>query len=113
MERFFETTICANSWAEPAVYNENSTKPEVYICSYSFWPASEISIVHAHIVAFCSEVERELGMLFSKAGKWSSSTGSQSKQSRSGTKFQMLVEDVREGVLVGFSSHFLSFPPHT
>ncbi|OWM89516.1 hypothetical protein CDL15_Pgr024264 [Punica granatum] len=47
-----------------------------------------------------SEVERELGMLFSKARKWSSGTGNQNKQSRSGTKFQMLVEDIREGVLV-------------
>ncbi|KAK4797404.1 hypothetical protein SAY86_029730 [Trapa natans] len=47
-----------------------------------------------------SEVERELGMLFPKAGKRSSSAGNKSKQSRSGTKFQMLVEDVREGVLV-------------
>ncbi|PKI75496.1 hypothetical protein CRG98_004166 [Punica granatum] len=46
------------------------------------------------------EVERELGMLFSKARKWSSGTGNQNKQSRSGTKFQMLVEDIREGVLV-------------
>ncbi|KAL3751575.1 hypothetical protein ACJRO7_012414 [Eucalyptus globulus] len=47
-----------------------------------------------------SEVEKELGLLFSKAGKWSPSSGSQSKQSRSGTKFQMLVEDIRDGVLV-------------
>ncbi|KAI4379225.1 hypothetical protein MLD38_005549 [Melastoma candidum] len=46
-----------------------------------------------------SEVEKELGMLFSKAGKWS--TSGQPKQSRGGgTKFQMLVEDIREGVLV-------------
>ncbi|KAL0327151.1 UNVERIFIED_CONTAM: hypothetical protein Sangu_1793100 [Sesamum angustifolium] len=43
-----------------------------------------------------SEVERELGLLFSKGGKW----GNQSKQSGTSTKFQMLVEDVREGVLV-------------
>ncbi|KAJ0094567.1 hypothetical protein Patl1_16785 [Pistacia atlantica] len=47
-----------------------------------------------------SEVERELGLLFSKGGKWRSQIGNQSKQSRGGTKFQMLVEDVREGVLV-------------
>ncbi|KAJ6312152.1 hypothetical protein OIU76_012029 [Salix suchowensis] len=47
-----------------------------------------------------SEVEKELGLLFSKGGKWRSEIGSQAKQSRRGTKFQMLVEDVREGVLV-------------
>ncbi|XP_051148761.1 uncharacterized protein LOC127263666 [Andrographis paniculata] len=43
-----------------------------------------------------SEVERELGILFSKGGKWRN----QSKQSGPSNKFQMLVEDVREGVLV-------------
>lgn len=47
-----------------------------------------------------SEVERELGLLFSKGGKWRSERGNQAKQSRTGTKFQMLVEDIREGVLV-------------
>ncbi|XP_030550983.1 uncharacterized protein LOC115755646 [Rhodamnia argentea] len=47
-----------------------------------------------------SEVEKELGLLFSKAGKLSSSSGSQPKQSRSRTKFQMVVEDIRDGVLV-------------
>ncbi|KAK6116448.1 hypothetical protein DH2020_049910 [Rehmannia glutinosa] len=43
-----------------------------------------------------SEVEKELGLLFSKGGK----RRNQSKQPRTGTKFQMLVEDVRDGVLV-------------
>ncbi|KAJ1380699.1 hypothetical protein SESBI_45780 [Sesbania bispinosa] len=47
-----------------------------------------------------SEVERELGLLFSKGGNWRSGIGNQSKQTRGGTKFQMLVEDVTEGVLV-------------
>ncbi|XP_022725227.1 uncharacterized protein LOC111281803 [Durio zibethinus] len=47
-----------------------------------------------------SEVERELGLLFSKGAKWSSGIGNKTKQPRSGFKFQMLVEDVREGVLV-------------
>ncbi|XP_047330887.1 uncharacterized protein LOC124934404 [Impatiens glandulifera] len=44
-----------------------------------------------------SEVERELGLLFSKGGELRSG-----KQSRAGgrTDFQMLVEDVTEGVLV-------------
>ncbi|KAK2636148.1 hypothetical protein Ddye_030940 [Dipteronia dyeriana] len=47
-----------------------------------------------------SEVEKELGLLFSKGGKRRSEIGNQAKQSRNGTKFQMLVEDIREGVLV-------------
>lgn len=47
-----------------------------------------------------SEVERELGLLFSKGRKLSSEFGNQTKQSRSGKKFQMVVEDVREGILV-------------
>ncbi|KAF2290116.1 hypothetical protein GH714_002678 [Hevea brasiliensis] len=47
-----------------------------------------------------SEVERELGLLFSKGGKWRSGRGNQAKQSRTGAKFRMLVEDIQEGVLV-------------
>ncbi|XP_062216689.1 uncharacterized protein LOC133916843 [Phragmites australis] len=43
-----------------------------------------------------SEVERELGMLFSKGR--GSGVGTKSKYS--GSKFNMLVEDIREGVLV-------------
>ncbi|KAG8097004.1 hypothetical protein GUJ93_ZPchr0013g34165 [Zizania palustris] len=43
-----------------------------------------------------SEVERELGMLFSKGG--GSGVGTKSKYS--GSKFNMLVEDIREGILV-------------
>ncbi|KAF9608810.1 hypothetical protein IFM89_011848 [Coptis chinensis] len=46
-----------------------------------------------------SEVERELGQLFSKGGKRRPEFGNKTKQSRSGTEFRMLVEDVREGVL--------------
>ncbi|XP_026386304.1 uncharacterized protein LOC113281712 [Papaver somniferum] len=45
-----------------------------------------------------SEVEKELGLLFSKQGK--SRTENKTKQSRNGTNFRMVVEDVREGVLV-------------
>ncbi|KAK1314393.1 hypothetical protein QJS10_CPA06g00427 [Acorus calamus] len=47
-----------------------------------------------------SEVEKELGLLFSKGGKRKTEIGNKSKQSRTTTKFQMLVEDIREGVLV-------------
>ncbi|KAK9090739.1 hypothetical protein Sjap_023916 [Stephania japonica] len=46
-----------------------------------------------------SEVERELGLLFPKGGNWRPEFGKK-KQLRSGTKFRMVVEDVREGVLV-------------
>jgi hypothetical protein len=44
---------------------------------------------------FCSEVEREFGKLFSKGG--GSGIGNKSKYS--GSKFDMLVEDIRDGVL--------------
>ncbi|XP_050203330.1 uncharacterized protein LOC126653472 [Mercurialis annua] len=48
-----------------------------------------------------SEVERELGVLFSKGGKWRPERQNHAKQSRSSPdKFQMMVEDIREGVLV-------------
>lgn len=47
-------------------------------------------------IIFRSEVERELGMLFSKGG--GSGVGTKSKYS--GSKFNMVVEDIREGVLV-------------
>ncbi|KAF4396773.1 hypothetical protein F8388_004741 [Cannabis sativa] len=47
-----------------------------------------------------SEVEKELGMLFSKGGKLRSGIGNQTEKSESRSKFQMLVEDVREGLLV-------------
>ncbi|RWW04030.1 hypothetical protein GW17_00032768 [Ensete ventricosum] len=49
-----------------------------------------------------SEVERELGLLFSKGGKRGSEVSTKAKQS-TGTKFHMLVEDIREGVLVNDS----------
>lgn len=45
--------------------------------------------------------------MFSKGQKWRSEIGNRSKQSRGGTKFQMLVEDVREGVLVSFALYQL------
>ncbi|CAN1794240.1 hypothetical protein LINPERHAP1_LOCUS20241 [Linum perenne] len=48
----------------------------------------------------CSEVESELGMLFSKGGKRRPDMTNQAKKPKAGTKFQMLVEDIREGVLL-------------
>ncbi|XP_058082796.1 uncharacterized protein LOC131230813 [Magnolia sinica] len=51
-----------------------------------------------------SEVERELGLLFSKGGKWRSEIGNTAKP-RTSTKFHMLVEDIREGVLVFEDEH--------
>lgn len=47
-----------------------------------------------------SEVERELGLLFSKGGKRGLGIGNMAKQSRAGANFNMFVEDIREGVLV-------------
>ncbi|GLJ51128.1 hypothetical protein SUGI_1088380 [Cryptomeria japonica] len=47
-----------------------------------------------------SEVERELGILFPKQGNKRTEIGSQLKKSDGDTRFRMLVEDVREGVLV-------------
>ncbi|ONK75417.1 uncharacterized protein A4U43_C03F16630 [Asparagus officinalis] len=47
-----------------------------------------------------SEVERELGLLFSKGRNRGLGMGSKAKQSRTGTSFNMFVEDIREGVLV-------------
>ncbi|KAH9295304.1 hypothetical protein KI387_038892, partial [Taxus chinensis] len=46
------------------------------------------------------EVERELGLLFPKQGKKRTEIGTQMKESDGNTRFRMLVEDVREGVLV-------------
>ncbi|KAH9606980.1 hypothetical protein KSS87_013755 [Heliosperma pusillum] len=47
-----------------------------------------------------SEVETELGLLFSKGREQGSDFGNQPKQSQSGEDFQMVIEDVREGILV-------------
>ncbi|XP_008777622.1 uncharacterized protein LOC103697527 isoform X1 [Phoenix dactylifera] len=47
-----------------------------------------------------SEVERELDLLFSKGRKRGSAIGNKATYSSVGTKFHMLVEDIREGVLV-------------
>lgn len=67
----------------------------------------------AKLSIFFREVERELGLLFSKGGTWRSEIGNKSKQSRSGTNFRMLVEDVREGVLVSiFLLYCLFGYPH-
>ena len=49
-----------------------------------------------------SEVEKELGLLFSKR------IINQKKQSRPETKFDMLVEDIRDGVLVSILNEITS-----
>ncbi|XP_056165750.1 uncharacterized protein LOC115672124 [Syzygium oleosum] len=91
LHQSFETSsydvLEANPWRDPS-------KP-VYVLTHG-----ENQLCTMKTRRDRSEVEKELGLLFSKAGKWSSSSGSQSKQPRSGTKFQMLVEDIRDGVLV-------------
>ncbi|XP_022973304.1 uncharacterized protein LOC111471864 [Cucurbita maxima] len=75
----------ANPWRE-------SSKP-VYVLTHN-----ENQICTMKTRRNRSEVENELGLLFSKGGKWRSEN--QKKQSKTGIKFQMLVEDIREGVLV-------------
>ncbi|KAJ6835477.1 uncharacterized protein M6B38_331950 [Iris pallida] len=52
-----------------------------------------------------SEVERELGLLFSKGGRRGLGIGNKAKQSGSSTNFNMFVEDIREGVLVFEDEH--------
>ncbi|XP_068638792.1 uncharacterized protein [Aristolochia californica] len=47
-----------------------------------------------------SEVEKELRLLFPKGEKQRSEAGSMARQSRDSTEFWMVVEDIREGVLV-------------
>lgn len=47
-----------------------------------------------------SEVERELGLLFTRRTKWDQKVDNKVKHVRTGTKFNMLVEDIRDGVLV-------------
>lgn len=73
----------ANPWRE-------SSKP-VYVLTHN-----ENQICTMKTRRNRSEVERELGLLFSKGGK--RRPENQKKQSK--TEFQMLVEDIREGVLV-------------
>lgn len=71
----------------------------IKIHSFNFsW--AEAIVKKANLSIFFSEVERELGLLFSKGGTWRSEIGSKSRQSRGGTNFRMVVEDVQEGVLV-------------
>lgn len=56
-----------------------------------------------NVCCICSEVERELGLLFSKGGKRGLGIGSKAKQPRAETSFNMFVEDIRDGVLVSIN----------
>ncbi|XP_061369702.1 uncharacterized protein LOC133312507 isoform X1 [Gastrolobium bilobum] len=84
---FFSSVLDANPWREDSKPVYVLTQKENQLCTMK----TRRSI---------SEVERELGLLFSKGGNWRSGIGNQTKQARGGTKFPMLVEDIREGVLV-------------
>ena len=67
----------------------------VFFCQVIF------GIFRAWLYFLCnSEVERELGLLFSKGSNRRAAIENQSKQARGGTKFPMQVEDIRDGVLV-------------
>ncbi|GMJ08228.1 hypothetical protein like AT1G13990 [Hibiscus trionum] len=85
----------ANPWRDPS-------KP-VYVLTHK-----ENQLCTMKTRRNLSEVETELGLLFSKGAKRSSRRGSKTEQPRSGTKFDMLVEDVREGVLVSVDLFFSS-----
>ncbi|KAG0470203.1 hypothetical protein HPP92_016279 [Vanilla planifolia] len=47
-----------------------------------------------------SEVERELELLFSRRAKWQGKVDNKAKNASSSSKFNMFVEDIRDGVLV-------------
>nr|XP_016478972.1 PREDICTED: uncharacterized protein LOC107800327 [Nicotiana tabacum] len=81
--RSFTTVLEANPWRETPKPVYVLTQRENQLCTMKTRKNQ-------------SEVERELGMLFSKGGKWKN----RAKQPEADTRFQMLVEDIREGVLV-------------
>lgn len=95
LARDFKICLCSDSPRKPTMYNENSKKPQVT------WVSISTSCISVWILALdfictysgCSEVEKELGLLLGKRRN-------QSKKAETSNKFQMLVEDVREGVLV-------------
>ncbi|KAF3774173.1 hypothetical protein EJ110_NYTH53729 [Nymphaea thermarum] len=95
MRRQLEQTIHSSSYDDANPWKEMS-KP-VYVLTQR-----ENQLWTMKTRRSRSEVERELGLLFSKGGRWrgGGGGGNSTKQSASGTKFRMLVEDVREGVLV-------------
>lgn len=115
---FFSSVLDANPWRETSKPVYVLTQKENQLCTmktrrnrrfvwlmiqFVLWFSLKrcLALSVLFVQHWNSEVERELGLLFSKGSKWSSGIGNQSKQARGGTnKFQMLVEDVREGVLV-------------
>ncbi|KAK3042364.1 hypothetical protein RJ639_002410 [Escallonia herrerae] len=81
--RAYDMLLEANPWREPSKAVYVLTQRENQLCTMKTRRNR-------------SEVARELGQLFSKGGKWRN----QPKQPEAGTEFQMLVEDIRDGVLV-------------
>jgi len=57
----------------------------------------------------CSQVEMELGLLFSEGRKRGLGIGNKAKQTRGSTNFNMFVEDIREGVLVSIYDLYLLY----
>ncbi|CAL5396449.1 unnamed protein product [Camellia sinensis] len=94
MRRHLQQTFDSSSYDVLESNPWRETSKPVYVLTHK-----ENQLCTMKTRRYRSEVERELGLLFSKGGKWRSGIGNQAKQSRTGTKFQMLVEDVREGVL--------------
>lgn len=95
MRRHLQQTFDSSSYDVLESNPWRETSKPVYVLTHK-----ENQLCTMKTRRYRSEVERELKLLFSKGGKWRSGIGNQAKQSRTGTKFQMLVEDVREGVLV-------------
>lgn len=89
LEHSFDTSsydvLEANPW-------RSETDKPVYVLTHN-----ENQICTMKIRRDRSEVEGELGQLFSSKGE---NRKNQDKQSGNDTKFEMLVEDIREGVLV-------------
>lgn len=95
MRRHLQQTFDSSSYDVLESNPWRETSKPVYVLTHK-----ENQLCTMKTRRYRSEVERELKLLFSKGGKWRSGIGNQAKQSRTGTKFQMRVEDVREGVLV-------------
>lgn len=109
MEGHFKARVCFNPEKKPVMHNENTKKSQVCVTCWSSWFWICFNIIRPHICLLSSEVESELGKLFSKGGKWKN----QAKQSGNSTKFQILVEDISEGVLVSsmYSLHKNNISP--
>lgn len=98
MERRLEARICTDTQRKPDLHHENKNEPQVYLLysTQAYFIVFSFSLALHNSSNYNSEVEKELGLLFP------SRISNQKKQSRPKTKFDMLVEDIRDGVLVKY-----------